>query len=280
MILPAVLPSAHQYANGFVADGGSMVGGPPRVTWHTTESSPGSMDGVIAWLVARKSAAHLVWDPSTGEIVQLIRADRAARALEHPAGTPETNRAGAVNVQIEVIGHAADPFTQYLMLGHDVLLAWLDELGVPRRWVDVDARMSWAEWNAYAGHCGHRHVPGQTHTDPGAINAGLLLSGHPSPAPTPTPGPAPGPAPAPSPEVNVAALPLVQQGSAGPAVKRAQALLAANGYPPAASFDRDGRPDGIAGPGFDQALRNFQTATRLGADGKCGPKTWSALLGV
>lgn len=155
--------------------GGSMVGGPPRVVWHTTESDPGSIDEVVRWLLSQQTASHLVWDPSTGAIVQLLEANVAARALAHPDGTPETNRQGSVCVQIEVVGRAVDPFTDRPLNGLSVILAWLDELGVPRTG-PPDARMSWPAWAAFSGHCGHAHVPGQDHTDPGAIDWQKLIA--------------------------------------------------------------------------------------------------------
>jgi hypothetical protein len=37
-------------------------------------------------------------------------------------------------------------------------------------------RMSVDEWNRFAGWCGHQHVPGETHWDPGAIDIDAILS--------------------------------------------------------------------------------------------------------
>lgn len=157
-------------------NGGSMTGGPARVVWHTTESAPGSYDGNVSWLVGQQTAPHILWDPSTGQLGQFMPANVAARALQHPAGTPETNRAGSICIQIEVIGRAADPFTSHPMKGVGALVDWLEQFGAARRSLDSDLRLNWADWAAFDGHCGHIHVPGNTHTDPGAINWGLLLA--------------------------------------------------------------------------------------------------------
>ena len=70
--------------------------------------------------------------------------------------------------------------------------------------------------------------------------------------------------------------------------KRAQSLLAANGYPPANSFSSKGEPDGEWGPGSTSALKRFQVARKVPGsvkpsgegDGILGPRTWAALLGA
>lgn len=70
--------------------------------------------------------------------------------------------------------------------------------------------------------------------------------------------------------------------------KRAQALLAANGYPPANSFNNKGEPDGEWGPGSTAALKRFQAARKVPGsvkangegDGVLGARTWAALLGA
>lgn len=37
-------------------------------------------------------------------------------------------------------------------------------------------RMSVDEWKAFSGWCGHQHVPGETHWDPGGIDIDAILS--------------------------------------------------------------------------------------------------------
>lgn len=104
------------------------------------------------------------------------------------------------------------------------------------------------------------------------------LTGHvtpgPAPKPTPTPAPAPKPAPAPPkpapapPQATVTAV--VRKGSRGPEVRLLQERLKAAGFNP-------GAVDGDFGPNTERAVRAFQQARGLGADGVVGARTWAAL---
>lgn len=67
----------------------------------------------------------------------------------------------------------------------------------------------------------------------------------------------------------VATGPLLKRGAKGPDVTRLQERLNAHG----ASL----RVDGEFGPGTEQAVRQFQQAKGLEADGKVGARTWAAL---
>lgn len=104
------------------------------------------------------------------------------------------------------------------------------------------------------------------------IDLAHLVHGAPAPAPAPTPHPSPAPAPAPSQEVNVSALPTLKTGDSGQRVRNMQGLLQANGQ--ACGID------GAFGPGTAGALKAWQGRAGLGADGVCGPHTWSRLIGV
>lgn len=66
-------------------------------------------------------------------------------------------------------------------------------------------------------------------------------------------------------------LPILKNGSRGGAVKTLQILLSAKGY-------NCGAADGIFGAKTDAALKQFQRAFGLDADGICGEKSWTALL--
>jgi peptidoglycan hydrolase-like protein with peptidoglycan-binding domain len=66
--------------------------------------------------------------------------------------------------------------------------------------------------------------------------------------------------------------PTLRNGSNGASVKRLQNLLRDKGYNIAA--------DGDFGPATEEAVKKFQTAQGLQADGVVGPKTWSALRGT
>ena len=122
-----------------VADGGQMKGGAPRVVWLTLGADP--------QLISAHSAAerlnqlgrpcHLVWNPLTGQTVQLIPIVRAGLALgvagdvdhEGPAGAAagayptgplaaqpndgaaDVHTEGRLCVQVGVVGFARAPFT-------------------------------------------------------------------------------------------------------------------------------------------------------------------------
>jgi len=80
-------------------------------------------------------------------------------------------------------------------------------------------------------------------------------------------------------EKAIMALPEIRNGADGIDVRRAQGLLAANGHPPARSFDGAGRPDGNFGTHTTVAVKGFQRARDLQVDGIIGRHTWTELLG-
>src|SRR5947208_825536 len=69
----------------------------------------------------------------------------------------------------------------------------------------------------------------------------------------------------------MAGQPTLKQGAKGNAVQRLQRALTRAGHQVAA--------DGDFGPGTDRAVRAFQAAQGLSADGIAGPATWAALGG-
>ena len=72
---------------------------------------------------------------------------------------------------------------------------------------------------------------------------------------------------------------LLKRGDTGAAVKNAQTLLIAKGYPCGGRYfgDRE-NPDGDYGPTTENSVKNFQSNKRLQADGKIGGETWKTLL--
>jgi hypothetical protein len=185
------------------ADGGALGGGAPRVVWLTLGSpaSPASavsVQSAAQRLVAEHRPCHLVWNPTTGEIAQLISVLRAGRALGAPdrldwtpvriRRRPENvNAEGRVCVQIGVLALAAEPFTSGPMIGVEAIMSWLDSWGVPRRWPGGapggwaavgGAEGSRAAW-ARGGHFGASQVPGCAHVGPGAIDIHRLTGSGP-----------------------------------------------------------------------------------------------------
>ncbi|MQA85020.1 MAG: hypothetical protein GEV03_10445 [Streptosporangiales bacterium] len=159
-------------------DGGIQAGGAPRVVWHTTESDPRTTEprAVAHYLNQLEYQTHVVWNPLTGEAIQMIPATLAARGLRGRSGGTEINREGRLCIQIEVIGFASDPFTRGPLHGLETILGWLDSWRVPRRWPagaptarpapSGRSRRRWAQ----GGHFGHSQVPEAQHSDPGPID--------------------------------------------------------------------------------------------------------------
>jgi hypothetical protein len=198
-------------------DGGALGGGAPRVVWLTlgTLADVVSVQSAAQRLVAEHRPCHLVWNPTTGEIAQLISVLRAGRALGAPDRldwTPvrihrrpeNVNAEGRVCVQIGVLALAAEPFTNGPMIGVEAIVSWLDSWGVPRRWPGgqpgswIDGgrtrgapsggggavgaaggaegiRAAWAR----GGHFGASQVPGCAHVGPGAIDIHRLTGNGP-----------------------------------------------------------------------------------------------------
>jgi hypothetical protein len=162
-----------------------------------------SIQSAAQRLVGERRPCHLVWDPVTGEIVQLISILRAGRALgaperlewgphRVPAAPENVNTEGRVCVQIGVLWHPADPFTSGPLAGLGAIVSWLDSWNVPRRWPagrpaayrgagmergltgTNQSRMLWAR----GGHFGASQVPGCDNLGPGSIDIDRLTGAH------------------------------------------------------------------------------------------------------
>lgn len=180
-------------------DGGSMIGGPSKLVWHTTEGY--TARDAIGAMRERDSWAHLTvtYESGTFRAWQHIQLDRAARALQHPTGTVQTNRAGRFCVQVEVVAfaaHAPQLRREYLAGLAQLARAVEHQTGIPRRstvqWLPYPdsygangVRLTPGAWLAYAGHLGHQHVPSNSHGDPGALNIGAILALPPPPPSSP-----------------------------------------------------------------------------------------------
>jgi peptidoglycan hydrolase-like protein with peptidoglycan-binding domain len=123
-------------------------------------------------------------------------------------------------------------------------LAWLTAHGAAQRW-----------WQQPKLSGGHRDAPNARTACPGNhLHAAISIinSGAPHAAPAAT-------------QSAATSRPTLRQGDRGPAVVELQLMLGGL------------RPDGAFGPATDTAVRNFQTAHKLTADGIVGARTWSAL---
>jgi len=147
-----------------------MVGGNALCTHHITASSKGSYPAVSRYLVKMGFEPTLNLDPTTGQRGQYLPANRSAYALEHPAGQPETNREGSVNVQIEWVWPSmTDDITKaphFAAIWAD-LIPWLEALGVPSLWTFGNPAATSRDAKVWrkAGHRGHKNAPANTHVD-------------------------------------------------------------------------------------------------------------------
>jgi hypothetical protein len=181
-------------------DGGTLRGGAPRVVWQALGADPRQVSaGSAAQRLAQDGRPpHLVWNPLSGDIVQLIPVVRAACSLGGPEGLDHrtlsvartgggpavdpANRQGRLCVQIGVVAWAWEPFTDGPMHGAEALLSWLTSWGVPSRWpagrpapfmLARTAERNRSHWSM-GGHYGASQVPGWDAAGPGHIEPALL----------------------------------------------------------------------------------------------------------
>jgi hypothetical protein len=176
-------------------DGGLLRGGAPRAVWLTLGIDPAaiSVQSAAERLLAESRPCHLVWDPVTGDIAQLISILRAGRALGTPEGlgwhggqvefpVARVSSEGRICAQIGVLARPGDPFTSGAMPGLAAILGWLDSWNVPRQWpagppTQVPGARSRARW-ARGGHFGASQVPECESLGPGGIDTDRLTGAH------------------------------------------------------------------------------------------------------
>jgi hypothetical protein len=166
--------------------------------WLTLGTAPRavSIQSAAQRLISERRPCHLIWDPVTGDIVQLVSILRAGRALGAPdkldwdpdrvRSSPENvNTEGRICVQIGVLGHPAEPFTGGPLSGLGAIVGWLDSWSVPRRWPAgrpagcqaASGERSHKLW-ARGGHFGASQVPGCENAGPGAIDVDRVTGAH------------------------------------------------------------------------------------------------------
>jgi len=162
---------------------------PWRLVLHSTEG--GSVEGAVAAYKGDNVWPHATVDIRARRWVQHIPYDRPARALKHPAGTGETNKARAL--QLELVGFAAQSqdwakddldwlgrMLAPLVTSFDIQPVSPTFYGAGAGWVlavaNARQRMSPQQWAQFNGICGHQHVPSNTHWDPGALDIGRVIA--------------------------------------------------------------------------------------------------------
>lgn len=155
---------------------GPHLGGPNKIVHHTTEGS--TAQGAIDTFRQNRSDPHFTVDART--IYQHIDTSMSARALRNEVGGVQTNRDGAI--QIELVGFAHLPKDERALANVARLCRWLETTHhIPRDWPAGYPRPAKngrdpgghnrdeSVWDTQGGHYGHCHVPENTHWDPGYV---------------------------------------------------------------------------------------------------------------
>lgn len=280
-VVPLRTAKGPTYIAGAVRFGDQSIGGAmdhpgsgPRFVWHTTESPAGGdyFAGVAAYLIRVSNEPQVIYDPATDRIGQFGPLNQSARALKND-GTRRTNREGAVCIQVEVLGYADKPWTKGFDKAKAVnfgrLLAAGRAWGIPDVWPAGPPSKSGRPrdiWQSKAGHYGHIHVPGNDHTDPGAIDVAIVPGNVKDPAP-----------PDPTTSNAFPGAAYFGPGKSNAFVTHLGKMLVARG---GARFYKVG-PGPTWGDADKNACTAFQKAqgwTGSDADGIPGPTTWELLI--
>lgn len=176
------LPEGHVYdlhvEHRPLESAGPFTGGGNKWGWHITVSGWNTLDMIWGVLRDKRAAPHLIIGGRPGVkhpvVIQCIPFNQAARALAHPSG-PETNRADIIQVEICANVDDVPRFDErglYKAFANLVKLTNIrtpNTREVPRRlarsFQNTD-RFGGQQFVDEQGHCGHMHVPGNSHFDP------------------------------------------------------------------------------------------------------------------
>lgn len=269
---------------------GTMVEGTAwKFVCHSTESPPGSIDGVTSLFRARPcSAPHLCIDPAgTQRRAQYIPWIWSACALRGGRSGWQTNRARAVQMEIcgyaehspgwsdKVLWQIADVIADVILDGCPIDPHQVNDTTQMTGVLATENsryRMAPATWHAFAGITWHVEVPFNDHWDCGRLRSKdvsqfvlEILSGRGMViGPTPTPPLPPAPV---APDDGY-----LRAGMTGGIVRLLQQALMGLGYSCGVAGD-----DGVFGPATDDAVRRFQADEGIAVDGIAGPVTCQRL---
>jgi N-acetyl-anhydromuramyl-L-alanine amidase AmpD len=220
--------------------GNYTVGRTSAISAVVVHVTQGSYAGSISWFQNPDSnvSAHYVIRSSDGQVTQTVR-DKDT-AYHARSGNP-------YSVGIEHEGYVDNPawFTDAMYRSSAALTRHLaDKYGIPKDRAHI---------------VGHSEVPNNDHTDPGpnwnwSYYMQLVGGGSGGSA-----------------NLDFPSYDTLRSGSAGPQVTAAQTLLNALGF-------AAGTADGVFGTRTLSAVKAFQSARGLSADGVIGRQTWTALL--
>jgi hypothetical protein len=163
--------------------GPKFVSVPWRGVLHTTEGP--TLDGAVASFIGTNYWPHFTIDPNTLRVAQHLPVTAGSRALSDNGVPANASRA----IQIEIVGFAANSgnlapeqlafvgsvirrIEDLVPIAHRSDRMFLNAGGVSST---PGNRMSAMEWARFAGWCGHQHVPGENHWDPGQLDIATVL---------------------------------------------------------------------------------------------------------
>lgn len=169
------------------APGGKIYGSARKITLHTMECGSPSSD---CWPSYKGGGVpHLSVNPGTGNARQHIDFNRSAYALASPGYPNSPNMNAGINIQIEIVGRAADT-GNYSDAWYDQLGKWIADIcniaNVPARipypWGGVNGygvngayRQAWSRIQPTSGIMAHSNWPFNTHWDIGNADQKRLL---------------------------------------------------------------------------------------------------------
>lgn len=160
---------------------------PFRGVIHTTESIDYNISSTSYYGGTDAPHFTVVKKASGVKIYQHFSTNNGSRALKNVDGGVETNRAGAI--QIEIAWRSANivnlpvPMKQALKSLIDWISATKDIQRISPPYFPENqaygsgapSRMSFQTWRGFNGWCGHQHVPENLHWDPGLIDIQSIL---------------------------------------------------------------------------------------------------------
>lgn len=280
-------------------ESGPMTGGntPWKFLFHATISPADTVPGYNNDSYAPHATITCNLTTRKLTCTQHIKLNQFAKGLQNKSGGVETNRDNVI--QIELAGYLGSSIPAG-QLNLETVPAWyLDQLALilkpvidsylirniaPTNWTQT-GRMTYSQWDSFAGWVGHVHVPENDHWDPGKFPiSGLMSRVYSTPVILKPPVPAPVMV---RPVVRRPGFPLpvghwfgvksdnthnhsgyysvIDRNS----IRLFQAKLRLRGW----KID----VDGFFGPNTASIVTAFQHDKRLTADGKVGPQTWRAI---
>ena len=132
---------------------------PWRGVLHTTEG--GSIQSnVETYKAGGDIFPHLTIDPRTLGVAQHFSLNAGCRALDNRATPANASNAIQIEESVPTPRASGRQFLRFHISAAD----------------DASTRMSVDGWQRFSGWCGHQHVPGNSHGDPGAIDIDFLLA--------------------------------------------------------------------------------------------------------